>query len=151
MTPVHQLGVSDILILGVGLWLVSKIARRFFNRNAQGTKLNGPPRDSWFFGVSRQIAKSTDSGLIFQDWAAKYGSVFQTPIAFGGRRTVLCDPKAVNHFYSMERTIYVKSKLGRAVISNLVWQSGFQIQFLVDSSCQFGRGLLLAEGESHKR
>ncbi|KAJ7124501.1 cytochrome P450 [Mycena epipterygia] len=134
MTPVHQLGVSDILILGVGLWLVSKIVRRFLSRNAQGTKLNGPPRASWFFGVSRQIAKSTDSGLLFQDWAAKYGSVFQIPIAFGGRRTILCDPKAVNHFYSMERSIYVKSQLGRAVISNL-----------------FGRGLLWAEGESHKR
>ncbi|KAJ6579631.1 cytochrome P450 [Mycena vulgaris] len=134
MTPVHQPGFSDVLIVCAGLWLATKIVRRVLNRNAHGTKLNGPPRDSWFFGASRRIAQSTDDGLLYQEWAAKYGPVYQVPIAFGGRRTILCDPKAVNHFYSMERSIYVRSKLARAIIANL-----------------FGRGLLWAEGESHKR
>ncbi|KAJ7683554.1 cytochrome P450 [Mycena rosella] len=134
MTPVHQLGFTNILLFGAGLWLATNIVRRIFNRNAQGTKLNGPPPDSWFFGVSRKITQSTDAGLLFQEWAAKYGPVFQVPIAFRGRRTILCDPKAVNHFYSMERSVYAKSGLARAVISNL-----------------FGRGLVWAEGESHKR
>ncbi|KAJ7683541.1 cytochrome P450 [Mycena rosella] len=134
MTPVHQLGFTNILLFGAGLWLATNIVRRIFNRNAQGTKLNGPPPDSWFFGVSRKITQSTDAGLLFQEWAAKYGPVFQVPIAFRGRRTILCDPKAVNHFYSMERSVYVKPKLSRVLIANL-----------------FGRGLLWAEGESHKR
>ncbi|KAJ7464550.1 cytochrome P450 [Mycena latifolia] len=98
MTPVHQLGFSDVLIFGAGLWLATKIVRRFLNRNTHGTKLNGPPRDSWLFGFSRQIT------LI-----------------------ILCDPKAVNHFYSMERSIYVKTKATRDIISDL------------------------AEGEDHKR
>ncbi|KAJ7165645.1 cytochrome P450 [Mycena crocata] len=134
VTPVYQLGVSDILILAAGLWLVAKIVRRVANRSAHGTTLNGPPRPSLLFGVSRLVFQSDDSGILFQDWAAKYGPVFQIPTAFGGRRTILCDPKAVNHFYSMERSIYVKSQLGRTVIANM-----------------FGRGLLWAEGESHKR
>ncbi|KAJ7499846.1 cytochrome P450 [Mycena latifolia] len=134
MTPVHQLGFSDVLIVGAGLWLAVKVIRRLFNRNAHGTRLNGPPRESWFFGVSRKLTQSPDTGEVFQEWAAKYGPVFQIPIAFGGRRTILCDPKAVNHFYSMERSVYIKSKMNRAVIANL-----------------FGRGLLWAEGESHKR
>ncbi|KAJ7775693.1 cytochrome P450 [Mycena maculata] len=134
MAPVYQLRATDILILASGVWLVTTIVRRFANRNASGTKLNGPPSESLIFGVSRRITQSDDSGDLFQEWAAKYGPVFQVPTAFGGRRTILCDPKAVNHFYSMERSVYVKSKLGRAVISNL-----------------FGRGLLWAEGESHKR
>ncbi|KAJ6579630.1 cytochrome P450 [Mycena vulgaris] len=134
MTPVHQLGFSDVLIVCAGLWLATKIVRRVLNRNAHGTKLNGPPRDSWFFGVGRRVSRSPDGGLQYQEWAAKYGPVYQVPIAFGGRRTILCDPKAVNHFYSMERSVYVKPKLHRAVIANL-----------------FGRGLLWAEGESHKR
>ncbi|KAJ7499869.1 cytochrome P450 [Mycena latifolia] len=134
MTPVHQLGFSDILIFGAGLWLATKIVRRFLNRNEHGTKLNGPPRESWLFGFSRQIALSPDSGVLYQDWAAKYGPVYQMPVAFGQSRIILCDPKAVNHFYSMERSVYIKTKVTRDVISNL-----------------FGQGLLWAEGESHKR
>lgn len=43
----------------------------------------------------------------------------------------------------------VKAGTGGDLESGMaIW---FQIQFLVDSSCQFGRGLLWAEGESHKR
>ncbi|KAJ6615465.1 cytochrome P450 [Mycena sp. CBHHK59/15] len=134
MTQVYQLGVSDILIFVAGLWLVTKLVRRIVNRNAHGTKLNGPPSESFIFGVSQRIAKSTDGGILYQEWAAQYGPVYQIPTAFRGSRTILCDPKAVNYFYSMERSVYIKSKLSRAVISNL-----------------FGRGLLWAEGESHKR
>ncbi|KAJ6562221.1 cytochrome P450 [Mycena capillaripes] len=135
MTPVHQLGVLDICIFVAGLWMVAKIGLSLSRRTTtRGTKLNGPPSDSFIFGVSRRMAKSTDVSLIFQEWAAKYGPIFQIPTAFGERKIILCDPKAVNHFYSMERSIYIKSKLGRAIIGNL-----------------FGRGLLWAEGESHKR
>ncbi|KAJ7913157.1 cytochrome P450 [Mycena leptocephala] len=114
MTPVRQLGVSGVLILAAGFWLVVKV--------------------SFIFGLNRRIARAPDSGIVYQEWAAKYGPVFQIPTAFLSRRLILCDPKAVNHFYSMERSIYVKPKLGRAVLANL-----------------FGRGLFWAEGEGHKR
>ncbi|KAJ6541457.1 cytochrome P450 [Mycena capillaripes] len=136
MTPVHQLGLSDVLILVAGLWLITKVVRRITKRTSltQGTRLNGPPNESFIFGLNRRLSQAPDSGIVYQEMAAKYGPVFEMPTAFGGRKLVLCDPKAVNHFYSMERSIYVKSKLGRAVIANL-----------------FGRGLLWAEGESHKR
>ncbi|KAJ6506413.1 cytochrome P450 [Mycena vitilis] len=135
MTPVLQLGVSDVLILVAGVWIAAKIVRRIANRNAvQGTRLAGPPNESFIFGLNRLVAQAPDSGVVFQEWAARYGPVFQIPAPFRGHKVILCDPKAVNHFYSMERSIYVKSKLGRAVIANL-----------------FGRGLLWAEGEAHKR
>ncbi|KAJ7914059.1 cytochrome P450 [Mycena leptocephala] len=134
MTPVRQLGVIDILILVAITWVAIKLVCGLANRKARRTKLNGPPSDSFIFGISRRMAQSTDGSLLFQGWAAEYGPVFRLPTAFGGHKTILCDPKAVNHFYSMERSVYVKSKLGRAVIESL-----------------FGRGLLWAEGESHKR
>ncbi|KAF8209168.1 cytochrome P450 [Mycena galopus ATCC 62051] len=136
MTPVHQLGVADILIFVTGLWVLAKIGRRLaiLKTAPHGTKLNGPPSDSFLSGVARQMATATDVSLILQQWAAEYGPIFQIPTALGGHRTIVCDPKAVNHFYSVERSVYVKSKLGRAVISTL-----------------FGRGLLWAEGEGHKR
>ncbi|KAJ7336934.1 cytochrome P450 [Mycena albidolilacea] len=135
MTPVHQLGLSDVLILLGGVWVVTKVVGRLTKRkSAQGARLNGPPNESIVFGMNRLVSQAPDSGIVYQEWAAKYGPVFEMPMAFGGRKLVLCDPKAVNHFYSMERSIYVRPKLGRAVIANL-----------------FGRGLLWAEGESHKR
>ncbi|KAJ7213254.1 cytochrome P450 [Mycena rebaudengoi] len=134
MTPVHQLGVTDVLVLVGGIWLVFKVVRRIVNPRPQGTRLLGPPSESLLFGVSRRVAGSPDTAVLYEEWAAKYGPAFDLPIAFGGRRTILCDPKAVNHFYSMERTVYAKSTLARTVIANL-----------------FGRGLLWAEGESHKR
>ncbi|KAJ7235293.1 cytochrome P450 [Mycena haematopus] len=134
MAPLHQLGVTDVLVLVAGFWLLTKVVRHLAKRNVQRIKLNGPPSESLVFGLNRKLAQAPDSGILYQEWAAQYGPVFETPTPFGGRKIVLCDPKAVNHFYSMERSIYVKSKLGRAVIANL-----------------FGRGLLWAEGESHKR
>ncbi|KAF7324444.1 Cytochrome P450 [Mycena venus] len=134
MTPVHQLGVSDVLILAASFWLVTKVVRRITSRSSQGTKLNGPPSESLLFGLNRKVVGAPDSGLLYQEWAARYGPVFEIPTAFRGRKVILCDPKAVNHFYSMERTIYIKGKLVRAVVANL-----------------FGRGILWAEGESHKR
>ncbi|KAJ6562392.1 cytochrome P450 [Mycena capillaripes] len=133
--PVHQLGVSDVLILAASLWLVTKIVRRIANRNStQGTRLNGPPNESLIFGLNRHLAQAPDSGVVYQEWATKYGPVFEIPTAFRGHKIILCDPKAVNHFYSMERSVYVKSKHLRTVIANL-----------------FGRGLMWAEGESHRR
>ncbi|KAJ6459949.1 cytochrome P450 [Mycena sanguinolenta] len=136
MTPVHQLGVADILILVGGLWVVAELARRLTTRKTitHATKLDGPPSDSYIFGVSRRMAQSSDVSLLFQEWTSQFGTVFRIPTAFGGHRTILYDPKAVNHFYSSERSVYVKSQLGRAIISSL-----------------FGRGLLWAEGEGHKR
>ncbi|KAJ7744174.1 cytochrome P450 [Mycena metata] len=134
MKPVHQLRLLDVLILVAVIWLIVKVVRRIATRTAQGTKLNGPPNENLLFGLTRRLVGAPDNGLLYQQWAETYGSVYGLPMAFLGRKLILCDPKAVNHFYSMERTIYIKSKLGRAVIENL-----------------FGRGLLWAEGESHKR
>ncbi|KAJ7695855.1 cytochrome P450 [Mycena olivaceomarginata] len=78
--------------------------RRIANRNARGTKLNGPPNESLIFGLTRKLAQAPDSGI-------------------GRSRVVL-----------MERSVYIRQKLYRAIVAKL-----------------FGRGLLWAEGESHKR
>ncbi|KAK7053736.1 cytochrome P450 [Favolaschia claudopus] len=134
MTPVYQLRVSDVLVYAAGVWLLVKLARRVTNRSAHGTKLRGPPSTSLIFGLNRELARSPNSGNLYHEWAAQYGPVYEIPTAFGGRKVILCDPKAVNYFYSMERSIYIKGKLLRTVIANI-----------------FGQGLLWAEGEDHKR
>ncbi|KAJ7157720.1 cytochrome P450 [Mycena crocata] len=88
--------------------------------------------------VSVAASRKRRTSLLFQTWAETYGPVFQIPTAFRGRRTILLDLKAVNRFYSMERSVYVKGQTG----TNGHWQSGER---------RFGRGLLWAEGDGHKR
>ncbi|KAF7308932.1 Cytochrome P450 [Mycena kentingensis (nom. inval.)] len=130
-----QIRTTDVLILLAAGWLVFKLVQRLTNsRGATGTTLRSPPNESYLFGMTGAIVKSKDTGILFQDWAEKYGPVYQIAAPFGAKRIVLCDPKAVNHMYAFERSVYVKSQLGRVVVANL-----------------FGRGLLWAEGESHKR
>ncbi|KAJ7164471.1 cytochrome P450 [Mycena filopes] len=134
LQALDQPGIVKLLVGLAGIWIISRIRRRLATHKSLETRLDGPPADSFIFGMSRQMAQASDGSLLFQAWATEYGPVFWLPTAFGGHKTILCDPKAVNYFYSMERSVYVKSKLGRAVIANL-----------------FGKGLLWAEGEDHKR
>lgn len=71
---------------------------------------------------------------MYERWAEKYGPAYVVPGGFGSKRVVICDPRANAHFYARETFGYVQTKLSRVFIENL-----------------FGRGLLWAEGESHKR
>ncbi|KAJ7048685.1 cytochrome P450 [Mycena amicta] len=135
MTPVRQLHFTDVLVLVGGVWLAAKIVKRLATRRTtQGTRLNGPPRQHLLFGVSHQLSGAVEPAEVFEEWAATYGPVFEIPTAFWGKRIVLTDPRAVNHFYASERSVYVKTQMNRNIIGNI-----------------FGHGLLWAEGEDHKR
>ncbi|KAI0352523.1 cytochrome P450 [Trametes cingulata] len=124
--------LNAALILGV-VYLVFKIGQSYRKRS-RATPLAGPPSPSWLFGVGRVAANNPDTASLYEEWAAQYGSVFRVPAALGSNVVVLMDPKAVAHFYSLETFTYVQTALARVAIENL-----------------FGRGLLWAEGESHKR
>ncbi|KAH9936872.1 cytochrome P450 [Epithele typhae] len=103
-------------------------------RRARATPLAGPLRPSWLFGVTKQVLNNPDAPAIYEGWVEEYGAVFVAPAPLGATRVVLTDPKAVAHFYAAETWTYVQTKLARVAIEGL-----------------FGRGLLWAEGESHKR
>lgn len=83
------------------------------------TKLNGPSSSNLIFGVTKDLMKG-DSGALYGQWAKQYGTVYQVPTPFGGRRTILTDPKAVAHFYSKETWTYVQSDLAKRFIEMLV-------------------------------
>ncbi|GLB33170.1 putative cytochrome p450 [Lyophyllum shimeji] len=136
MTPVIQLGFSDILTYSLGLWLFSKVVKIWLSRwrGTRATSLRGPPSESILFGLSGVLRQSEDASLLTERWAKEYGSAFRVPTALGSSRIVLMDPKAVAHFYSKETFGYVQTPLARVFIENL-----------------FGRGVLWAEGESHRR
>jgi hypothetical protein len=60
-----------------------------------------------------------------KEWIADYGLVFQVPWAMGSNQVVLCDPKAVAHFYARDSTVYVGSKATRKVTELMVRRGSF--------------------------
>ncbi|KAF8166821.1 cytochrome P450 [Pholiota molesta] len=117
------------------LWLVITTVNKLIAvLSDKTTPLNGPANTSLLFGLYRHINESEDPGLVYEGWAKEYGPAFKIPGGFGSSRILICDPRANAHFYSKETFGYVQTKLSRVFIENL-----------------FGRGLLWAEGESHRR
>ncbi|KAF7354652.1 Cytochrome P450 4F12 [Mycena sanguinolenta] len=128
------LGVPGFLGL-LGLWACSKLVlHAWHGSRTTTTKLRGPPSSSRLFGLSRELVESPDNSVAYEDWAASYGPVFEVPLIFGRKNVVLTDPKALVHFYSSERAVYGKTETSRLFIGRL-----------------FGRGVLWAEGDTHKR
>ncbi|KAI0655272.1 cytochrome P450 [Cubamyces menziesii] len=123
----------NALLVSAALYLVYKLGKSYAKRY-RATPLAGPPSPSWLFGIRRGDGNDMNGAALFEEWAAQYGSVYRVPAPFGSTRVVLMDPKAISHFYTLETFTYVQTKLSRIAIENL-----------------FGRGLLWAEGESHKR
>jgi hypothetical protein len=116
---VRHLTVLESVAIVVGLWVLSKVAK-ILRRRAKTTQLKGPPRMSWMFGVSRFLSEHKDSSLVQEQWAEQYGNVFRVPIAMGQTVVALCDPKAIQHFYSKESFTYVDSPAMKIVIERIV-------------------------------
>ena len=72
------------------------------------TRLRGPPSENFFYGVGARIHDAEDSGAIYGAWAQEYGGVYTVPSTLGSRRIVLCDPKAIAHFYARETWTYIQ-------------------------------------------
>jgi hypothetical protein len=107
------------LLLLVGVWLLSK-GVRILRRGTKTTPLKGPATKSSVFGVSRFLREHKDSSLVYEEWAEQYGAVFRTPIGLGGTQVILCDPKAMQHFYSKETYAYVHNATHKILLHNLV-------------------------------
>ncbi|KAH9928825.1 cytochrome P450 [Fomitopsis serialis] len=133
MSALPALSVLNALCGVSAIWVLSK-AIQLLRRRARSTPLAGPPNPSFLLGASRFIVKSPDAGELYEEWSEKYGAVFRIPATLGLSRIALCDPKAVLHFYSRETYGYAHSTMAKRAIENLV-----------------GRGVLWAEGDSHKR
>lgn len=100
----------------------------------QTTSLRGPPSKSILFGKYHEINQFEDSSILYEQWANEYGQAYKVPGGFGAYRILIMDPRAIAHYYAKESFVYVQNKFAKMFIANL-----------------FGRGLLWAEGESHRR
>ncbi|KAF9457384.1 cytochrome P450 [Collybia nuda] len=137
MSPALPMGFFDMLYYLCAIWILTKLIKVGMARwrgGVQTTPLQGPPNQSLMFGLYRYVNDSEDSAMVYENWATQYGPAFKIPLGLGSSKIIICDPKANAHFYAKETFGYVQTKLARVFIENL-----------------FGRGLLWAEGESHRR
>ncbi|KAG2366489.1 cytochrome P450 [Suillus spraguei] len=132
-TNVRSVSAFNVVCSFAALWAFVKFSRALRWR-LKTTRLRGPPRTSFIYGVSHDLASSQDSGGMYERWATEYGVVYMIPSVFGQSRIVLCDPRAIAHFYARETWTYLQTPLTAALRETIV-----------------GRGLLWSEGEAHKR
>jgi hypothetical protein len=127
-----RFGAVDAGILLASGVICFILARRFWGRRA--TPLKGPPSKNLLFGQMPYLMRAPDIGVVYEEWAHEYGSVFSIPTGLGGQKVVLTDPKALTHFSAKETYGYIHSPQAKR-----------------DAERFLGRGLFWAEGDSHKR
>ncbi|KAG0695669.1 cytochrome P450 [Suillus ampliporus] len=132
-TTVRSVGAFNVACSFAALWAFVKVLKAFRWR-LKTTQLRGPPRSSFVYGVSNDLVSSQDSAAVYERWAKEYGVVYMIPNILGQTKVVLCDPKAIAHFYARDTWIYVQTPLSLAILEAFA-----------------GRGLLWAHGESHRR
>ncbi|KAG2039491.1 cytochrome P450 [Suillus americanus] len=132
-TTVRSVGTFNVACSFAALWIFAKVFRALRWR-LKTTQLRGPPRTSFIYGVSHDLASSQDSGEMYERWATEYGVAYMIPSVLGQTRIVLCDPRAVAHFYARETWTYVQTPLSLALLE-----------------ASMGRGLLWSQGEDHRR
>ncbi|KAG0695944.1 cytochrome P450 [Suillus ampliporus] len=132
-TTVRSVGTFNVACSFAALCALVKVLRALRWR-LKTTQLQGPPRSSLVYGVANDLISSKDSAAMYEHWAMEYGAVYMIPTVLGQTRLVLCDPRALAHFYARETWTYVKTPFGLRLIEAMV-----------------GRGLLWSQGESHRR
>ncbi|KAG6375283.1 cytochrome P450 [Boletus reticuloceps] len=133
-TYVHlgQWRTIDAAIACATIWILLQLLRTYCRR-LRTTQLRGPPNESFLYGVGQRIRSARDAGALYEAWAQEYGPVYAIPSTLGTQRIMLCDPKAIAHFYSKESRTYIQTPFNK---------KSFAIYY--------GKGLLWAHGEDHR-
>ncbi|KAF7375649.1 Cytochrome P450 [Mycena sanguinolenta] len=127
-----NVGPAELGFLVASSYIFYVFLARFGSRRS--TRLKGPTSGNFLFGNMPQLLNAPDVGAIYEKWAARYGSVFSVPAILGSRTVVLTDPKSITHFAARETYGYVGTPQAKRFLERLI-----------------GRGLFVAEGDSHKR
>ncbi|EIW84053.1 cytochrome P450 [Coniophora puteana RWD-64-598 SS2] len=116
---VSNLRALDVAAISLGVWLLLKAAR-VARRRVVATKLHGPPRTNLLLGEGYKINESNDPGSLYEAWEKEYGSVYSLPSTIGMSKIVLCDSKAVQHFYKFETSRYERPEVGKFLVGKSV-------------------------------
>ncbi|KAG2139230.1 cytochrome P450, partial [Suillus clintonianus] len=98
------------------------------------TPLRGPPSPSWLFGFAKTANSTAIIAPLYENWAREYGPVYKVPHVMGQSRVILWDPSAIAHLFSKDTWLYNQTPFNKIGIRTTL-----------------GRGVLWADGESHKR
>ncbi|KAG0146478.1 hypothetical protein CROQUDRAFT_77651 [Cronartium quercuum f. sp. fusiforme G11] len=126
LSPTALIAWSACLIFA---WLVYCLFLRPFLSPL--SRLPGPKNESIFFG-NLGVLFGPEGGV--HQWHLQYGPTFAYRGFFGVTRLSTIDPKALSHILISRAYTYPKPETTRRTLGNLL-----------------GRGLLFAEGETHKR
>ncbi|KAI6154180.1 cytochrome P450 [Pisolithus tinctorius] len=119
---------------GVAILWALRISFCMARKKLKATRLRGPPRTSLIFGLAKDLFHAEDAGAMYEAWANEYGVAYEVPIMLGGSKIMLCDPRAIAHFYIKETRTYVHTDFG-----------------LIFTRKSFGMVILCAQGEEHRR
>ncbi|KAL4063873.1 cytochrome P450 [Scleroderma yunnanense] len=122
------------LVAGLAAIWALRMAYIANRKTLKTTRLRGPPSPSILFGADKSILESPDSVAVYEAWYKEYGAVYEIPMVLGQRRTILCDPKALAHFFSRDSSSYGLTPATKVALAKSV-----------------GKGVLWADGEIHRR
>lgn len=123
IVDIQRAGVFPLIYGLAVMWVLHKLIRffyAFFRNRFHSTPLYGPPRASLLWGVNRLLMSASDRISVLEGWVNKYGTVFKMPVPLGTEVVVLCDPKAISHFYARETYGYNQTSFARMAIENMV-------------------------------
>lgn len=89
-------------------------------RRSRTTRLKGPPSNSYIFGKNKELFGVTAIGDVYEDWEKEYGPIYAVPSTLGSKAVVLCDPKALAHFFSKDTYTYQQTKTIRLLNAIMV-------------------------------
>ncbi|KAK0475530.1 cytochrome P450 [Armillaria novae-zelandiae] len=119
--------LSYILLLSATYLVYKKLRRVSIG------SVPGPPWKSWLYGNLPDLLKGQAGEVDFK-WQAQYGDIVRIRAALGEDRLLVSDPKALQYIYQTSGYRFIKHP-GRMELGRLLT----------------GSGILLAEGDDHKR
>ena len=119
VSAVHRLRLVNVAYMLGTLYAVLKVVTAV-RRQLKTTTLHGPPNPSFVWGVGKVLLSAPDPGAVYEKWAEEYGGVYEVSTALGGRKIVLCDPKAIAHLYAGEPWSYTLTPSGKIATERLV-------------------------------
>ncbi|KAG1883378.1 hypothetical protein F4604DRAFT_287024 [Suillus subluteus] len=116
------------------LILASLYRLQVYRQRQRTTRIRGPQSPSWVYGFAKTLIDTTITSDLYEQWAKEYGPVYKVPHLLGQSKVILWDPKAVSHFFARDTWFYNQTPFTKMSLELVM-----------------GRGVMWADGESHKR
>ena len=100
-----KLSLNNLVLLFSTVLVILVLA--LWSRPGRYTKLNGPSlRSKFLMGYSKESLQIINHSHLFENWAYQYGAAYHVPAFLGVKNLVLCDPKAIAHYFANDTFTY---------------------------------------------